>query len=260
VVAGICVATGAKLSTRSQEFTVRAGDDGTQGIARCKRGQRVASGGFVGENVPGKAVIMPAESARVGKRKWRYAAGNPGEADGTAVAYAYCDRDAPKLRVRRASETAGNPTAVELTARCERGEEAVAGGFEGNGEAAAYVYRSRRAGKRGWEVGLFHLNISGGPVTYTALAYCDQSEPGLNERENTENLKAIPKSQPVAVGCKRREKLRAGGFEAEYDVPVAAATVNASRRSGKRGWQTRAFPLAGSPELTAYAYCEENNR
>lgn len=249
------LASGA-LKTKSRNFTVAGGDNSEQGIAKCKRGERAVSGGFFGETDPGNAVISPADSARKGKRKWRFLAGNVGGTEGTATVYAYCDKDSPELNVRRASETVDSPATVELTARCRRGEEAVAGGFDGPGEVSAYLFRSKRAGKREWTLGLFHLNLSGGePTTYTALAYCDETTPRLRTRSRALTMQDSAEPQSIAAKCTRRQELRSGGFEVDYAVPTEAATVHGSRRSGKRRWEASAFPLAGTPELTVYAYC-----
>jgi hypothetical protein len=254
-VVAVAGTAGAALKQKSVEFTPDPVDDG---IAKCKKGQRGVAGGFFGEfdDLTGGPAVIALESTRESKRKWLYRAGDLFNANGTATAYVYCDKHGPKLKTRSASETAsGDPETTTITARCPRGHEAVAGGFDFP-DTEMFLVGSKREGQRSWVV-----TILAPEGTYEAFAYCDKSEPGLNVRAKTITKDAVPDSQSVVAKCKRKQELRSGGFEVEFDFDaMTGGFAHGSRRVGKRGWEASAFPVGDSPDLTAYAYCQKKTR
>lgn len=228
------------------------GDPFREATARCERGQRAVAGGF-SEEIDPPLLAIPLDSTRDGKRGWRHRAGaNEGA---SATAYVYCDKHGPKLKTKSSSAVLGDQedTPTEIVARCRRGQEAVAGGFD-MPDTEALVASSKRKGKRRWAV-----TVVGGPGTYQAFAYCDKSKPGLKERSATLTTEAKPVVQSVVAKCKRKQQLRSGGFQVEFADTTSAFTLG-SRRSGKRGWEASAYPLMGAPELTAYAYCDKKKK
>jgi hypothetical protein len=75
---------GLKTHRRSTEL-----DNDVFGLeAKCKRKQRIVSGGFAGPDFSGPEGLIPFASMRVGKRGWRLA----GLATGDATVYAYCEK------------------------------------------------------------------------------------------------------------------------------------------------------------------------
>jgi hypothetical protein len=77
---------GRALATRKKSGTV--GDDPFAITAKCKRSQRVVSGGFSGPDLVGSNYLVPLVSKKAGKRGWRLG----GEADGEVTVYAYCEK------------------------------------------------------------------------------------------------------------------------------------------------------------------------
>ena len=59
-------------------------------VAKCKRGQRVISGGFETENFPSKGGPFVSASRKQGPRKWRVRIRAAGPEEFTS--YAYCER------------------------------------------------------------------------------------------------------------------------------------------------------------------------
>ncbi len=76
---------------RKKEDTATIDDDRTAtAVAKCKRSQRVVSGGFAQEDFPVEGGPFTYESVKDGKRKWRVSATSLGSSDITA--YAYCEK------------------------------------------------------------------------------------------------------------------------------------------------------------------------
>lgn len=143
--------------------------------ARCPRGSEVVSGGFKAPGSGGNQVAI-FESRRVGKRTWRVTASGTSKSETRAVALAYCANRDLGLDTRSASDSSNQDTTdVVAKARCREGQQAVSGGFELEGDlsGSAYVtvFRSFRAGGRGWKA--VAANYSGTePITWNAYAYC----------------------------------------------------------------------------------------
>jgi hypothetical protein len=250
------VAAGA-LKESSETFTV--GVNATaEGIAACKGNKRVVSGGFSApEWVEGGPVTQPVDSTREGKGAWRARQHNFGAAD-EATAYGYCGGGVGKLKAKSKSATLDPDELDVVKAKCRRGSEAVAGGFdvpdpEGPADYVTVV-SSKRGGKRAWKTKFFNGFLDSREVT--TEVYCLEGKAGLKTRS-----KSIEQSQgendSVAAKCKRGQQLISGGFTTEFsDVKNVDATVFASRRSGKRKWEVGAAAQTGTPKLKALAYCQ----
>jgi hypothetical protein len=244
----------AKLKEKSTTFTVPAMVvQPTDGAATCKRGQEAVAGGFFADpDVLG--TLLEFDSLREGKRSWSFQLyeGSGGE----ATAYAYCDKREPGLKVKQATEPlAENFITQSVTAKCKQGQEAVSGGFEAPFTEMSVV-GSKRSGKRTWEAQF----IGPAGVEVTAIAYCDKDEPRLKTKQASTNL-AEDETGSATAKCKRKQELRSGGFEAEFSEAAGnTGLANGSRRDGKRRWEVTGFGLEGSPEFTAYAYCDKKEK
>jgi hypothetical protein len=241
-----------KLKERSVSFQAEGFGEGT---ASCKRGQEAVAGGFFVNLADGPSATFLFDSLREGKRDWRLhlygfsLGGDPVQ----ATAYAYCDKKKPGLKVVTATGETDEDGVGVATARCPRGKEAVAGGFDAP-ETELLITRSKRVGKRRWEVGF----LSGPGIETTAVALCDKHEPELKTKQKTTTL-ADDETKSIAAKCKRTQELRSGGFEAEYDITTGdpGSSIVGSRRQGKRRWEATSVAFNGTPELVAYAYCDK---
>ena len=251
------MATGA-FSDGSSKFAVPT-DDVRERTATCERGKAVA-GGFRAP-IPGGSgpVMQPLDSTREGSDGWRLRARNTGE-EGKATAYVYCGRSNPPLTTASSAPTlVAKDELASIPAVCGAGQEAVAGGFE-SPDARTFLIASKRTASDTWELSV--VNNSQDPQLYTAIAYCDSSQPGLKERTKSRTADGNQEkfNQTVAAGCPANRKLRSGGFEIEYNVVEPAENsdlglVHASRMSGDE-WRLTAFAFLGHPEMTAFAYCD----
>jgi hypothetical protein len=250
------VAIGA-LKESSESFSVDE-DTTAEGVAPCKGNKRVVSGGFSAPAwVEGDTVIQPVESTRDGKHAWRFRAHNFGPA-GAATAYAYCGGGVGKLKAKSKSATLDPDELDVVKAKCPRGSEAVAGGFdmpdpEGPADYTI-VYSSKRGGKRAWKSKFFNGFLD--PREVSTEVYCLKGKAGLKTRS-----KSIEQSEgdndSVAAKCKRGRQLVSGGFAGEInDALNISSTVIASRRSSKRKWNVSGFADVGTPKLKAFAYCQ----
>jgi hypothetical protein len=250
------VATGAPKES-SGSFTV-AEETTAEGVAACKGNKRVVSGGFSAPDwVEGGPVIQPVDSTRDGKHAWRSREHNFGTAE-EATAYAYCGGGVGKLKAKSKSATLDPDELDVVTAKCPRGSQVVAGGFdmpdpEGPADYTI-VYSSKRGGKRAWKTKFFNGFLD--PRAVSTEVYCLEGKAGLKTKS-----KAVEQNEgdndSVAAKCQRGQQLVSGGFAGEInDAENISSTVIASRRSSKRKWKVSAFADAGEPKLKAFAYCQ----
>lgn len=146
--------------------------------ARCPAGTRVVSGGFDNPDFrwtgdyESDNRIVPYISRKAGPRSWTVEAANQGGADGTLVAYAYC-QDVPSLRTERVTATfTAPPDEVRqgsTVAGCPRGQRVVSGGFKVV-RLDPHVVASRKVGARRWKVSASAPYP--GQTKVTAYAYC----------------------------------------------------------------------------------------
>jgi hypothetical protein len=173
--------SGERLEKRETSVTIPAapglfGVSTKTATAKCKQGTKVLSGGFEGQAVNG-AFIQPYESRKDGGRKWTVSAGNYQGSSGTLTAYAFC-ADEHGLKTKSASTTKLAQSPGTVSAKCEKGQRAVSGGFDNPdfgpdffSDPQVTPYTSMRVGKRQWTVSAFAFGIGGG--TLTAYAYCE---------------------------------------------------------------------------------------
>jgi hypothetical protein len=251
MVCGLALGASKGLKERSVAFS--AADGLGEGTAPCKAGEEAVAGGFSGPS----GSLVPFVSAREGERFWRTRVySGLGGAD-EVIGYVYCDKKEPGLKVKRATEVSPDVVLPDsVTARCGRGKEAVSGGFEFE-DSELVVTSSKRAGKRSWEIGY----IAVPETTVTAFALCDKSEPGLKTKQGSMTPPVGGPASAIAK-CKRKQQLRSGGFEAEYNYPTGEdqSLVHESSKPGKRRWEVAGSAIDGEPEMVAYAYCDKKEK
>jgi hypothetical protein len=254
-------------------------------VARCPVG-KVVSGGF---SAPGfskkESPVVRVGSAAVGRREWRVDAvmfgddpngqGDLGGADpsppspGTIVSHAYCAETPGRIKTHQSSVQVPLNGFGTVTARCGRGQRAIAGGFASPGldiaaRQGVVALSSRKAGKRGWTVE--GLNTGDGvdqPAaagTLTAIAYCLKDGPRLIER----SLQAsVGKDQlrTFDVSCPAGTKAVSGGFDGNVgplgEQLTAAGAVESFRMRRAAGWTTSAISVDDTvgATITGYVYC-----
>jgi hypothetical protein len=254
-VVAVAGTAGAALKQKSVEFTVAA-DQETEETAKCKRGQGAVAGGFFVETDGSGGLLPTFESQRDGKRGWNYRLYSSDATEATV--YAYCDKHEPELKVKAATEALPDDSVGTVTARCGRGKQAVSGGFDAPLTELAAV-ASKRSGKRSWEA-----TFVGPPgEEVTAVAYCDKREPGLKTKQAATDVPSAG-IDSVSAKCKRKQELRSGGFEIEFDPGVMMdedqGLAFGSRRAGKRRWEVSGFAFDGAPDMVAYAYCDKTEK
>jgi hypothetical protein len=111
------------------------------------------------------------------------------------------------------------------------------------------ITTSMRTGRGSWTVEL----LTGSTVQVEVFAYCAK-DVKLKQRSSETTLSAGEQDTEEAR-CKRNQRVVSGGFDTESDGVTTAAITTASRRAGKRAWETTAFAEAGAQPLTVYAYC-----
>jgi hypothetical protein len=148
------------------------GDAPVAAEAKCKRGERLAFGGFDYE-VSADNQAYVSQLSRAGKRGWVAAAFN---FDDTAplTAIAYCSKQAAKTTTHHKTVSVGGDEPGKATARCGRGEQLAFGGYRAEVHfigAFVLLRGLARASARSWKVDAFNGNeVSAGDLT--AFAYC----------------------------------------------------------------------------------------
>jgi hypothetical protein len=180
-----CVKHGHGLRVRSSKVFVGPGNP-ISAVAWCRPGTDVVGGGFAtpGFSANNGPRVVTLTSRRAGHRRWRVEALNTGGdgssgdgRPGTLLAYAYCEKDPPKLT--RRSKRISLPVARvrTLQVRCPRGSRAYSGGFDGNlnltgNPSASAVVTSRRVkGGRAWRASALDIS-STSRSKVTVYAYC----------------------------------------------------------------------------------------
>lgn len=177
-----CRAQGAKASSKSRTVAGTPFMGATRtgaATATCPAGTKAISGGFDNPDFrwtgdfENSNRIVPYISRKSGPRGWTVEAANGGGAEGTLVAYAYC-QDESSLRTKRKSVTFAAPVdgvrEESAVARCGRGQRVVSGGFKLTGLEPTLV-ASRKVGGRRWKAS---ASVGyPGQATVTAYAYCE---------------------------------------------------------------------------------------
>jgi len=148
--------------------------------AKCKKGDKVLSGGFEGEAELGGPNIQPFESRKQGGRKWTVSAGNFSPSPGTLTAYAFC-ADEGRLKTKSDSTTIPSQEPGTGSTKCAKGRRVVSGGFDNPNFGPEFFedpqltpYTSKRAGGRTWTVSGFAFGV-GGDSILTVYAYCEKN-------------------------------------------------------------------------------------
>ena len=254
--AGSKATTVASASARGSESTVTA-------TASCPSGMRVTGGGF---NAPSSVEVLGLvyESVRVNPRSWRSSAQllDMGTTSGlTLSTYAYCEKDAPRIKRRRASvATDGVPQlGPTASARCRRGESALAGGFStpppliGQG-VSALVLDSHRNGGSAWDTRV--ATGSAAPSTLTSEAYCARGG-ASKERSATSPLNTTFFETSSATASCSPSAERTGGFAQPLSVLESFLIIYESRRVDG-GWRVSGIHSGANPgvAVSALAYCD----
>jgi hypothetical protein len=262
-------------------------------VAHCPAGKVISGGfaapGFERQETPAVRIASLAN----GSREWRVDAvgmgdgedqdqpsgpgslGGPNDpapdddddapAQGTIAAYSYCGKLAPgSIKARRVDAAVPSRGYGTATARCGRGQRAIAGGFSSPGfdvtaGTGVIVVTSHKAGKRGWTVG--GMNVNGDdPGTVSAIAYCLKSAPRLITRSKQVAV-GSDQLRTIDVSCPAGRQAVSGGFDGNVAPSgaglVGSGPIESFRTSQGTGWTTTALSVdeAAGATLTAYVYC-----
>lgn len=159
-----------KEKVKSATDTEDIAEDETEtATARCPRGMKALSGGFVAE-FDDDSTVLPHVSRMSGKREWETTAHNYANTD-DLTAQVNC-RDGKGLKKVAVTETTSS-VETELVAKCERGRRVISGGFASDAiisKGGPFFQESRKQGKRKWVVSVFNI----GSEQITAYAYCEK--------------------------------------------------------------------------------------
>lgn len=261
IASGALVATtalvGAELKTKSADVELAAGQDGSA-TARCRAGTTAFSGGMKNpdyEPVNEGPAIYLTGLMREGKRRISAVGRNFfGSASGTLIAHAYCDKSEPRLKTVAESKPVENEF-TSVAARCERGSEAVWGGFASDGTDSILSLGSRRKGDRTWKAAAIQF---GAPSTLTVFAYCAKREPGLKTKSDSVRVGA-DKLGTATAKCRKGQEAVSGGYEQPGTFGLDAGSeiyFYESHRIGDRRWTASGLNQGDPAVLTAFAYCK----
>lgn len=242
------------LATRSA-FTSTPVDGLLSATARCEAGEHVISGGYQG--VPGEYALV---NRRQGPRGWTVTAQPSGSP--SLIALAYCTRRAG-LSERSHTEPVvydGVDNQGAASARCDRGERVVSGGYETVDPKVDVrdlaAFKSRRVRAHRWKV---EAVTDGGDARLRVFAYC--RERGEVRRRSSSEAIAASSDGLATARCRPGEELLAGGYATSprtdyYNTTGPDLFYNTSFRLGDRGWTARArnYSAVGGT-ITAFAYC-----
>jgi hypothetical protein len=179
---------GKRLVKKSSSITIPPeGAIGSVTVS-CDRGSKAISGGFEHADFElGTIELLAYESRRRGARKWIVSGVNVESDPAILTGYVYC-RDGDGLKKASKSAPAG-PSIFEMdsdvvgsgktTARCEKGERVVSGGFDNpdfdqDRQSGPQLFPtvSKKKGGRKWTVTSLNNGLVGG--TMKAFAYCEK--------------------------------------------------------------------------------------
>jgi hypothetical protein len=158
---------------------------------------------------------------------------------------------------RRAMVTISPQARGSATARCKRGQVALAAGFAvpGSDTSNGPVARldSIPAGRRGVKTTAMNFNqANSGELD--SYVYCGtRARP---PKVRSKSIQLTPNTfDSVVARCPHGSQAIAGGFGTDQTVITLV-----SKRTGRRGWKVGGFDIAnsgsGPASLTAYAYCK----
>ena len=141
-----CSALGKDVTTRSDSADL-SGSTFTDLTAVCKRSEVAISGGWALSTSNGYGLLL--KSLRAGKRSWTINGGMQ-VGSGTLIVFANClpEKEAPKIVTRKRTAEVVAGEALDASASCKKGEEAISAGY--SSKDAIVPYELRRDGKRRW--------------------------------------------------------------------------------------------------------------
>jgi hypothetical protein len=161
-------------------------------------------------------------------------------------------------RIKTESKSASVPTDqnAKASAKCPRGSEAVAGGFDVPGvnstiEATVFHFGSKRGGGRKWKTQSH--NFGGPDRNMKSIAYCDTHQPNLSVESKSKSLD--PGNGSVTASCPRGSEAISGGWATKGDSLQLAFE---SRRKGERKWKVSALNFGDTGPLVAFVYCDNH--
>jgi hypothetical protein len=236
------VASGAKLSTKSETATLPGDSDPHSVTAKCPKGSKSTGGGTqLGDDV--NDYVQGAYPA--GKRGWTATAWRSGGTEDTFTAWARCLKGA---KLSTESATADVPTdgaAHSATAKCPRGTKVAGGGIQISDEDLMETGGSYPSGKREWTAVGEEAGASG---EVTATARCLKNAK-LVRKSKSLDMPNDGDTHAVTAKCPKRTKAAGGGIELSepYDD-----YIQGTYPSGKRGWTAAGY---GDGEVTAHVVC-----
>jgi hypothetical protein len=251
------------LTTSTERVRIDGFPDRDTAKADCRRGQRIVSGGFSTPTYgfTGQPRISPISSKKSGGRAWTSSAynGDP-SLSGRFTSYAYCERQARRLRERSAHVEFGGGESTRVRAGCRVGERLVSGGFsvpDLGSDEGILVTESRKAGQ-GWAAA---ARVTAGTGQELVVhAYCAANAPKLKTRRTRRNVGTGPPEQSARARCPRERPVVSGGFKTP--AQLATVGVHESRRKGRRAWLATSYTFAPASGalLVVEAYCGPKRR
>jgi hypothetical protein len=161
------------IVTRAAHVTLPA-DQQRTATALCPDGTTPISGGYKFTN--GTQATGAAFRSRKVRNGWQVAGYNGGPAQSVLRAFAYCQRDGPRLQTRTAATTIPKFKLGSIQALCPAGTRTISGGFDGHlttsPELRVSVPISSSRTKSGWRVTALAASENTGRKL-TAFAYCE---------------------------------------------------------------------------------------
>jgi hypothetical protein len=194
---------------------------------------------------------------------------DPPSQPGSIVSHAYCARAPGAIKTHQSAVTVAPNNFGSVTARCDRGQRAIGGGFASPGldpmaRQGVVALTSRKAGKRGWTVqGMNTTGDSSGPGnpgTLAAIAYCLKDAPRLITRSQQTSV-GTDQLRTIDVSCPPGTKAVSGGFDGNLgplgEQFTATGAVESFRMRKAAGWTTSAITVDEdvTATITGYAYC-----
>jgi hypothetical protein len=240
--------------------------------AKCKRGEKAASGGLDApgwqptSTAPGPS-LLDTSTRRNGSKGWAVAAENFGGGPGTLVAFAYCGKGL-KLDTAQASATVpANQAAPGIaTATCPSGTRVLSGGYSTPGNdptmtgADVVAFSSHKSGKKSWQVSAANLGGISGSIT--AYAYCREGK-AVKTRQASGAVSAFMPlftfgTGTVTASCKSGERVLSGGFDNPGVIVFQGSPAPyRSFKSGRNWTVAEANRAFSTGTLTVFAYCEK---
>jgi hypothetical protein len=152
--------------------------------------------------------------------------------------------------VEKTTHTSGGLSS--RTARCQRGEHVLGGGFVTPG-IGSYAQHSKPAGRRGWKA-----LARSGPGDASAFALCEPAS--ARELKKVSNAIVVsgsgsdPGTGSVEVKCPRHWKVVSGGYA--IVPPVDSFSIEVDKRTSARTWTVHGVNYGSDATLEAFALCE----